>query len=146
MNISRKALCVVYGVVGVLALIGTWGNNVQYSSLGFLGANLRFWQETLVNQASRSITVDLFFLAFAATVWMVLEARRLSMKWVWLYVLFGLLVAVSFTFPVFMIHRERVLAARDGSLEGGTLTGPDVIGLGVLLAGMVAYSIIALGR
>jgi len=62
MIISRKALCLAYGLIAVLALVGTWGNNVGYLNLGFLGANLKFWGDTLANPASRSITVDIFFL------------------------------------------------------------------------------------
>jgi hypothetical protein len=30
MSVSRRALCVAYGVIAVLALIGTWGNNLPY--------------------------------------------------------------------------------------------------------------------
>ena len=56
MPISRKALCVAYGLIALLALVGTWGNNVEYLSLGFVGANTAFWQATLVNPASRSIS------------------------------------------------------------------------------------------
>jgi hypothetical protein len=44
-----------------LALVGTWGNNIAYVGLGFIGTNVAFWQDTLANPASRSITVDLFF-------------------------------------------------------------------------------------
>ncbi len=87
MLVSRKWLCVVYGLVGLIALAGTWGNNIEYLNLGIVGANVRFWQETLVNPASRSITVDILFLSFAAIVWMLLEARRLSIRGAWLYVL-----------------------------------------------------------
>jgi hypothetical protein len=66
MPISRKTLCVIYALIALLALAGTWGNNVAYLSLGFAGANMAFWQETLANPASRSITVDLFFPQYLA--------------------------------------------------------------------------------
>jgi len=52
MTISRKALCVVYGVIAVLALIGTWGHNIAYLDRGFVGANQAFWSDTLANPAS----------------------------------------------------------------------------------------------
>ncbi len=146
MSISRKTLCVVYGILGLLALLGTWGNNRHYLDLGFVGATVRFWQETLVNPASRSITVDILFLTLAAVVWMLLEARRLNMKWVWLYVIFGFLVAISLTFPLFLIHRERALAAREPSSPGGALKPLDVIGLLVLGVGAVGYAVVTLGR
>lgn len=145
-NLSRQVLCLVYAVIAGLALVGTWGNNIQYLNLGFVGANLRFWQDTFANPASRSITVDLFFLMLAATVWMLLEARKLSMKGAWLYVLFAMLIAVSVTFPIFMIHRERTLAARDGSAQGGTLSTWDLIGLGALALVMLVYTLQSLHR
>jgi hypothetical protein len=146
MSISRKALCVLYALIGLAALVGTWGNNVQYLNLGILGANVHFWQQTLVNPASRSITVDILFLSLAAIVWMLLEARRLSMRGVWVYVLIGVFVAISAAFPAFLIHRERVLAARDGSTSAGTLPALDVLGLVVLAIPMLVYTFVALGR
>ena len=32
MTVSRKALCVIYGLIGLIAFVGTWGN-----MLGVLG-------------------------------------------------------------------------------------------------------------
>ena len=114
MTISRRVLCVVYALVGLVALAGTWGNNIDYLDLGIVGANIHFWQETLVNPASRSITVDILCLALAAIVWMLLEARRLSMRGAWLWVLCGVFIAMGAAFPWFMVHRELV-AGEDAS-------------------------------
>ena len=72
MTVSRKTLCVVYGVIAVLALIGTWGHNISYLDRGFVGANQAFWSDTLANAASRSITADIFFLG-----------SRYSSGWCW---------------------------------------------------------------
>lgn len=146
MSISRKALCVLYASIALVAVVGTWGNNVQYLNLGMLGANVHFWQETLVNPASRSITIDILFLSLAAIVWMLLEARSLSMRGAWAYVLIGVFVAISAAFPAFLIDRERVLAARDGSASAGTLRAMDVLGLVVLTIPMVAYAFVALSK
>jgi hypothetical protein len=146
MTISRKVLCVVYALIGLVALVGTWGNNVQYLDLGIVGANVHFWQETLANPASRSITVDILFLGLAAIIWMLLEARRLAMRGAWLYVLAGVFVAMSAAFPAFLIHRERVLAARDGSTGAGALSATDILGLAVLGIAMLAYTFFALGK
>lgn len=146
MTISRKALCVVYALTGLVALAGTWGNITGYLDQGFVAANVRFWQDTLANPATRFITVDLLFLGLAAIVWMLLEARRLSMRWVWLYVLVGLVVAISVAFPAFLIHRERALAARDGSTSAGALSVADILLLVALVAAILAYTFVALGK
>lgn len=146
MTISRKALCLFYALIGLTALVGTWGNNLQYASLGFLGANLHFWQETLATPASRSITVDILFLALAATTWMLLEARRLGMRGAWLYIVFGTLIAISFTFPLFLINRERALARTSYGSPAGTLTPGDLFGLAGLAAIFAAYAAIGLSH
>jgi hypothetical protein len=146
MSISRNVLCVLYASIGLVALVGTWGNNIQYLNLGILGANVHFWQETFVNAASRSITVDILFLSLSAIVWMLLEARRLSMRGAWVYVLIGVFVAISAAFPAFLIHRERVLAARDGSASAGALRPMDILGLVALTIPVVAYTFITLRK
>jgi Protein of unknown function DUF2834 len=146
MSISRKALCVFYALIALVALVGTWGNNIAYLDMGLAAANLHFWQQTLVNPASRSITVDILLLGLAAITWMLLEARRLSMRGAWIYVLASVFIAISAAFPLFLIHRERALAASDGSASAGTLSAAELLALAVLGGVMLAYTLISLGR
>jgi hypothetical protein len=146
MTIPRRVLCVVYALIGLIALVGTWGNNIDYLHLGLVGANIHFWQETLVNPASRSITVDILCLALAAIVWMLLEARRLSMRGVWAWVLMGVFVAMGAAFPWFMVHRELVLEKREASSNGGTLSAAGLAGIGLLGFAVLAYTFLALSR
>jgi hypothetical protein len=140
MSVSRRALCVAYGVIAVLALIGTWGNNLPYLQSGFAA----FWQDTLANPASRSITVDIFFLILAVFVLMVLEARRLAMRGVWLYLIFGMLVAISVTVPIFLINRERAMAAAKPLDAAGSLHAADVAGLVAVGLAAIAYAVLTL--
>lgn len=104
MIIQRKTLAWIYGLVALLALIGTWGNNIHYMSAGLspLDVNILFWKETFANPASRSITVDLLFLSIPVTIWMMMEARRLQMRGIWIYLIGSLLIAISVTVPLFM--------------------------------------------
>jgi hypothetical protein len=146
MMISRQSLRVVYALIGLVALVGTWGNNIDYLHLGLVGANIHFWQETLVNPASRSITVDILCLALAAIVWMLLEAHRLSMRGVWVWVLLGVFVAMGAAFPWFMVHRELVLEKREASGNGGTLSAADAAGIGLVGIAVLAYTFLALIR
>jgi hypothetical protein len=146
MPISRKTLCFAYGLIALLAFVTTWTNVLSYSSLGFVGSNVAFWRDTLANPASRFLTLDVFFLGLAVFVWMVLEARRLGMRRVWLYLLFGMLVAISVTVPIFLINRERALAAREPASAAGTLGTFDVIGLVLVTAAILVYAPLALLR
>lgn len=146
MPISRKALCIVYGLIALLALIGTWGNNIAYLHLGLAGTNHAFVQDTLANPASRSVTADLLFLLLAVFIWMVLEARRLGMRGVWLYLIFGAGIAISVTVPIFLINRERALATRESRETAGILRKSDIVGLLATGAVSIAYTAFALAR
>ena len=148
MTITRKTLCFVYGVIGLLALVGTWGNNLQYfrMGLGYIGFTVHYWEDTLANTASRSVTADLLFFSLSATVWMLIEARRLGMRWPWLYVVFSLLIAASAMYPLFLINRERALAKGEAPSSAYSLRLYDVIGLILLGISFTAYIVITLTR
>jgi Protein of unknown function DUF2834 len=150
MSRSRQLLCAAYAAIAVLALIGTWSQNVAYFRpeegplRGFVMATARFWPATLATPASTSITVDLALFFLAAAVLMVIEARRLAIRWVWLYILLGLLVAISVTFPLFLIARERRLAVLGSASDVAGLSRADLaalVGLGGMTAAITAWTL-----
>jgi hypothetical protein len=53
-------------------------------------------------------------------------------------------VAISVTVPIFLINRERALAARESSSAAGTLSVPDVVGLVLVTAAISIYAAITL--
>ena len=140
---SRKLLCVFYGLVALVALFATWSQNLTYSgnAAEIFGT---FWTDTKVNAASRSITVDIGLFLLAATGFMVPEARRSRIRFVWAYVVLGVLIAISVTFPLFMIARELRLTKKGASEAALQLTATDLIGLAVTTAfilGMVWFTL-----
>jgi hypothetical protein len=144
MSRARQSLCGVYLACAVIALIGTWRQNLAFQheqGLSLSETFVQFWPALLANRATVSITVDIFMLGLAVVVWMVLEARRLAMRGVWLYVLFGFLVAISVTVPLFLFARERRLAALADVASEPKPTAGDVLGLFVLSAGMVGFTV-----
>ena len=66
------------------------------------------------------------------------------MRGAWLYVLLSFLIAVSVTFPVFLINRERALSKREGSSVAGGLRPADVVGLLLLAIGFSIYTVLTL--
>jgi len=141
MTTTRKILCGIYAAISAAALIATWTQNAAYfgNSAGFLK---NFVQDLTITPASRSITVDIVLFFLAAAIFMVLEARKIGVPYVWAYIVGGLLIAISVTFPLFLIARERRLAAGD---EPGAKT-VDVILLVVfaaLAAGEVIFTLSA---
>jgi hypothetical protein len=139
MAAQRRWLIGFYALISVIALVATWGQNLQYFwQTGEFSALNQFLPDLRVNPASRSISVDIALFLLAAAAFIVSEARRLGVRFVWLYILFGFLVAISVTFPLFMIARE--LKLQRGSEAG--LTMSDIVGLAVttvLVAGLSWY-------
>ncbi|MBI3767673.1 MAG: DUF2834 domain-containing protein [Deltaproteobacteria bacterium] len=128
-RVSRTLLCALYALIAVFALAATWHQNLTYIGSNPLTGTVQFWRETLATPASVSIMVDIFLLGVAVVVWMVIEARRLGIGYVWVYVVLGYLVAISVSVPLFLIARERRLAAPGSSPENTSLTRADLIGL-----------------
>ncbi|MDD7814552.1 DUF2834 domain-containing protein [Mycobacterium sp. CSUR Q5927] len=108
MNTAAKIRCGVYAAISVVALVATWSQNLAYE---FADVFPQFLLDTTVTPAARSITADIVLLFLAAAILMVLEARRHNVRFVWAYIAGGFLIAISVTFPLFLIARERRLAA-----------------------------------
>jgi hypothetical protein len=128
LSAQTKLLCACYAVIAVIALVATWSQNIAYfdTPTGLLG----FWSDTKVNAATRSITVDIVLFFLAAAIFMVIEARKHAIPYVWAYLLGGALIAISVTFPLFLIARElrvsRSATARLGAVDATVLA---VLGL-----------------
>ena len=129
MTTTRKILCGIYAAIATAALVATWTQNAAYSGNG-TGFLKNFLLDLKANPASRSITVDIVLFFLAAAIFMVIEARKHDVPFVWAYIVGGMLIAISVTFPLFLIARERKLAATD---EPG-LKAVDVILLVALAA------------
>lgn len=140
MPLNQRVLVGFYALIALAALCATWSQNLAYMGDGMAGAFGSFVLEAKVNPASRSITVDIGFFLLAAAAFMVIEARRLGVKFVWLYILFGFLIAISVTFPLFMIARELRLAPAPDAPARWTLTAIDLIGLAVVTAAVLSLT------
>jgi hypothetical protein len=124
MTPSRRLLCVLYGLIALFALLGTWSQNLAY-----IDGLQNFLLDAKANPAARSVTVDVILVAVSASFFMVYEARRLGIRFVWAYVFFAITVAISVTFPLFLIAREFKLAG-----DATRATAVDLALFAVLLA------------
>jgi hypothetical protein len=135
MLMSRKLLCAAYAAIALVALIATWSQNILFFKGG--GSLMGFWEATKANPASRSITVDIALLLLSVAILMVIEARRLGVKFVWAYIIGGFLIAISVTFPLFLLARELRLAKSDAT----ELRNVDSILLAALAGFTLAFTI-----
>ena len=101
-------LAVVYLLLAIVGLVGTWWFNIRAiaESRNYLG------DLVTSGPAVSSITVDLLVVAVAGSVFIIIEARRLGMRLGWLYVVGAGLTAFAFTFPLFLAMRQRALRER----------------------------------
>jgi hypothetical protein len=135
MLMSRKLLCAAYAAIALVALIATWSQNILFFNGG--GSLFGFWEATKANPASRSITVDIALLLLSVAILMVIEARRLGVKFVWAYIIGGFLIAISVTFPLFLLARELRLAKSDAT----ELRNVDSVLLAALAGFTLAFTI-----
>lgn len=135
MLMSRRILCVVYAAIALVALIATWSQNILFFSQG--GSFMGFWEAAKAGPASKSIMVDIALLLLAVAILMVIEARRLRIKYVWAYILGGFAIAISVTFPLFLLARELRLEKSDAT----QLRSVDSILLGVLAGFTLAFTL-----
>jgi hypothetical protein len=133
---ASKALCAVYAVISLAALIATWSQNAAYfdNPGRFL---VDFLNDSKVTPASRSLTVDIVLFFLATGILMVVEARKHGVKYVWLYILGGFAIAISVTFPLFLIAREmrigRTEETRLGTVDTVLLAVFAVVAAGLII-------------
>ena len=122
MGIRDRLICSIYAAIALIALPATWLNNIEYikqaDSAFAIGA---FIQDAYVNAAAASLTNDLFALATATIIFMVIEGRRLEIRFLWLYLLLSPLIAISFSFPLFLLARHLKLVKIKADVESATL-------------------------
>lgn len=127
MSRTEKTLCGVYAVIALAALVGTQWVLADYiagsgSVSGFLHATVR-------GDAATFTTIDLLAVATTATIFMIVDGRRVGVRFVWLYVALVFAVAVSVAFPLFLIARTRAVAsAGEPRASRGVAATPDATG------------------
>lgn len=104
---NHNARFVFYVIVSIVGLVTAWIFNglavVQGSDPDdYLAA----WFSTPLDWV---LSLDLLIVAVAGSAFMVMEARKLGIKRVWLYILLSGVTAFAFTFPLFLAIRERKL-------------------------------------
>ena len=99
---------VAYLILSVAGLVGTWIFNA------FAIVQMRDFVGDLMSSgpAVSSITVDLLVVAIAGSIFILVEGRRLGMRFAWVYVVLSGLTAFAFTFPLFLAMRQRRRTAR----------------------------------
>jgi hypothetical protein len=110
--VDSRSRQIVYAVLAVVGLVATWYFNLRFmAESGGTFSVVAFVQSGYANSASASLSNDLAVGTVAFLVWSFAEARRLGMRHWWAYVVLTFGVAFACAFPLFLLVRERRLAA-----------------------------------
>jgi len=97
-------------LLGIGALIGTWIHTGPYIlQNGFFDFNtgkhgaIEFFREGFGNPTVTLMTTEVINFALAAGIFFKVEGLRFGMRLRAAYILFGCLIAISFTFPIFLM-------------------------------------------
>lgn len=120
LNRADKVLCAVYGVLGLIGLVGTqvvlFGGYVSSEDGPYL-------DQLTANGVATFMLIDLAVVAVIGLVFMVVEGRRLGMRFLWVYVVLTFAVAISVALPLFLIARQIHLAKERAPVGAQSPTG-----------------------
>jgi hypothetical protein len=105
MTNKDKLICATYALVAITALPATWINNLAFMQQPN-NTFTDFFVAAYANAAAASLANDLFLLAIAASMFMVIEGKRVGVRYVWLYLVLSGILAISVTFPLFLLARQ----------------------------------------
>jgi hypothetical protein len=94
-----------YLIVSFIGLVTAWVFNGIASFQGQDYLQAWFGQEV-----DWVLSLDILIVAIAGSAFMIMEARKLGIRRVWLYIALSGVTAFAFTFPLFLAVRERKLA------------------------------------
>lgn len=111
MEQSSKSSEYFYIVAAIAGLIFTWYFNIQFmiDHGGF--SLITFLTETFATNGSSSIASDFVVVGLVFLAWSFKESKRLNMRGWWLFFILTFGIALAFTMPLFMLIRERRIAA-----------------------------------
>jgi len=81
MTTKDKLICATYGLIALVALPATWINNIAFMSQPTNNSMLDFGRAAYANAAAASLANDLLLLAVAASIFMVIEGRRVGVRY-----------------------------------------------------------------
>ena len=107
---------VIYLLLAITGLVVPWYFNLQF--IGESGGEFslaKFIADSSLNAASQSLSWDLGIACIAGLTWIFFEARRLGMRFIWLYVVLTFGIAWAFAFPLFLFMRQGKLEQQAGA-------------------------------
>lgn len=99
----------VYLFLAILGVLYTWYYNILYFQTVENASFIGFMQDAQNNFAAKSFGADLTVVVLTFFVFLTTESLRLKIKYWWLLIPLTFLIAVAFTFPLFLYFRQQKL-------------------------------------
>jgi hypothetical protein len=99
----------IYLCLAILGIVYTWYYNILYFQSVENASFIGFMQDAQINFAGKSFGADLTVVVFTFFVFLISESVRLKIKFWWVLIPLTFLIAVTFTFPLFLYFRQRKL-------------------------------------
>jgi hypothetical protein len=103
---KRKHL---YLALTVLGICYTWYYNIQYFQTVEDPSLVTFFKDAQSNFAGKSFGADLTVVVLTFFAFMIPESLKLKIKYWWILIPLTFLIAIAFTFPLFLYMRENAL-------------------------------------
>lgn len=99
----------IYLLLAILGLVCTWYFNIQFYLNETDTSILNFIAQTTTTFPAKSINADISIVVITFLVWMIYESRKLNIKRWWIIIPLTFLVAIAFSFPLFLYMRANRL-------------------------------------
>ncbi|CAM1343562.1 DUF2834 domain-containing protein [Tenacibaculum amylolyticum] len=103
---KRKHLFLFLAIFG---LCYTWYYNIQYFQVAEEPSFVNFFAEAKSNFAGKSLSADLLVVVIVFFVFYIPDAIKLKIKYWWVLIPLTFIIAVAFTFPLYLYLRENAL-------------------------------------
>jgi hypothetical protein len=99
----------IYLVLAIIGLVCTWYFNIQFYLTAEDTSITNFIAQTNTTFPAKSISADISIVVLTFFVWMIYESRKLKIKQWWIIFPLTFLVAIAFSFPLFLYMRANRL-------------------------------------
>ena len=102
--------------IAVFGLCYTWYYNILFLLEYETYSIVKFFEIAQSNFAGKSLGADLTVVVLTFFVWYIPDARKHRVKGWWLLIPFTFLIAIAFTFPLYLFLRAHTLESSDNEV------------------------------
>ncbi len=104
-------LSIIYLLFSIAGIIVPWYFNISHVMFGDTPFSFaQFWKEGTDSYLSKSLTWDFIIGGSPVIIWMMVEARKIGMRFAWVFLILTFMVAFAFAVPLFLFCRELKLS------------------------------------